>query len=214
MRQMILQIRMLRSGLWRLCSGCGREGGMTGVDLAAKADGPGDRDIVSVLKTLVIAHSLPLWSREGWNLTTGGFVEKLDIEGRADRAAPLQTTLADGVHLRQDYRLGLVRSLDRARRLQLSEHHSLGELARAFGRCLGRIAKAVRERYSGDNRVSPPLTKHARERPRPSPAMSPAGKIPAAGKKRESVIRMAGFSTIGWPSMIKVGTWPTGLRAR
>ncbi len=63
---------------------------MTGVDITAKADGPGDRDIVSALKAMVIEHSLPLWSREGWNPTTGGFVGKLDIEGRADRAAPLR----------------------------------------------------------------------------------------------------------------------------
>jgi len=45
-------------------------------------------DIVRTLKTLIIEHSLPLWSREGWDPATGGFVEKLDIEGRADRAAP------------------------------------------------------------------------------------------------------------------------------
>jgi mannose/cellobiose epimerase-like protein (N-acyl-D-glucosamine 2-epimerase family) len=33
-------------------------------------------------------HSLPWWSREGWDPATGGFVERLDIEGRADRSAP------------------------------------------------------------------------------------------------------------------------------
>ena len=46
------------------------------------------RDIVKTLKTLMIEHSLPLWSGEGWDRETGGFIEKLDIEGRADRAAP------------------------------------------------------------------------------------------------------------------------------
>src|SRR5712664_4586676 len=45
-------------------------------------------DIVEVLKMLMIDHSLPLWSGEGWDQVAGGFVEKLDIEGRADRAAP------------------------------------------------------------------------------------------------------------------------------
>jgi mannose/cellobiose epimerase-like protein (N-acyl-D-glucosamine 2-epimerase family) len=46
------------------------------------------REIIKALKTLTIEHSLPLWSGEGWDSAAGGFVEKLDIEGRADRAAP------------------------------------------------------------------------------------------------------------------------------
>jgi mannose/cellobiose epimerase-like protein (N-acyl-D-glucosamine 2-epimerase family) len=46
------------------------------------------QDIVKTLKTLVTEHSLPIWSGEGWDSAAGGFVEKLDIEGRADRAAP------------------------------------------------------------------------------------------------------------------------------
>jgi mannose-6-phosphate isomerase len=37
---------------------------------------------------LLTKHSLPLWSGEGWDPVAGGFVEKLDTEGRADRAAP------------------------------------------------------------------------------------------------------------------------------
>src|SRR5712692_5578696 len=45
-------------------------------------------EIVGSLRSLVIEHSLPLWSSEGWDSAAGGFVEKLDIEGRADRAAP------------------------------------------------------------------------------------------------------------------------------
>jgi mannose/cellobiose epimerase-like protein (N-acyl-D-glucosamine 2-epimerase family) len=36
----------------------------------------------------MIEHSLPLWSREGWDPSRGGFVERLDIEGFAERAAP------------------------------------------------------------------------------------------------------------------------------
>jgi mannose/cellobiose epimerase-like protein (N-acyl-D-glucosamine 2-epimerase family) len=46
------------------------------------------QEIINVLRTLMIEHALPLWSTEGWDQTGGGFIEKLDIEGRADRAAP------------------------------------------------------------------------------------------------------------------------------
>src|SRR5450631_3800107 len=61
---------------------------MTGIDITAPPTGPEYQDIVKVLKTLITEHSLPLWSSEGWDPAAGGFVEKLDIEGRADRAAP------------------------------------------------------------------------------------------------------------------------------
>jgi mannose-6-phosphate isomerase len=37
---------------------------------------------------MITEHSLPLWSREGWDPATGGFVERLSLDGRADRAAP------------------------------------------------------------------------------------------------------------------------------
>jgi mannose/cellobiose epimerase-like protein (N-acyl-D-glucosamine 2-epimerase family) len=46
------------------------------------------QEVVEMLMSLMIEHSLPLWSREGWDPATGGFVERLNIEGRADRAAP------------------------------------------------------------------------------------------------------------------------------
>jgi mannose/cellobiose epimerase-like protein (N-acyl-D-glucosamine 2-epimerase family) len=46
------------------------------------------QEIINVLRTLMIEHALPLWSGEGWDRTNGGFIEKLDIEGSADRAAP------------------------------------------------------------------------------------------------------------------------------
>ncbi len=42
------------------------------------------RNIVDSLKSLMIEHSLPLWSREGCDPSRGGFVERFDIEGRAD----------------------------------------------------------------------------------------------------------------------------------
>jgi mannose/cellobiose epimerase-like protein (N-acyl-D-glucosamine 2-epimerase family) len=53
--------------------------------VAAGSDG---RKIVNVLKTLMVDHSLPLWSREGWDPATGGFVERFDAGGRADYQAP------------------------------------------------------------------------------------------------------------------------------
>jgi mannose-6-phosphate isomerase len=45
-------------------------------------------DIVGILKTLMIEHSLPLWSGEGWDRTTGGFIDRLHQDGRADPLAP------------------------------------------------------------------------------------------------------------------------------
>jgi mannose-6-phosphate isomerase len=45
-------------------------------------------DIVGKLKLRIIDHCLPLWSTEGWDQSTGGFVERLGIDGRADRTAP------------------------------------------------------------------------------------------------------------------------------
>lgn len=45
-------------------------------------------DIVASLKLRMIDHALPLWSGEGWDPTSGGFVDRLDQHGRADREAP------------------------------------------------------------------------------------------------------------------------------
>jgi mannose/cellobiose epimerase-like protein (N-acyl-D-glucosamine 2-epimerase family) len=61
---------------------------MTGINVTKQQTGSEAQDIVKVLCTLIIQHSLPLWSGEGWDPAAGGFVERLDIEGRADRAAP------------------------------------------------------------------------------------------------------------------------------
>jgi mannose-6-phosphate isomerase len=36
----------------------------------------------------MIDHALPLWSGEGWDSTAGGFVDRLDQNGGADRLAP------------------------------------------------------------------------------------------------------------------------------
>ena len=54
----------------------------------AAADRFDSNDIVGKLKLRMINHAFPLWSKEGWDRTTGGFVERLDQEGRADRLAP------------------------------------------------------------------------------------------------------------------------------
>jgi mannose/cellobiose epimerase-like protein (N-acyl-D-glucosamine 2-epimerase family) len=61
---------------------------MTGIDPVEQQIGLESQNIVEVLRTLMIEQALPLWSREGWDRATGGFVERLDIEGRADLAAP------------------------------------------------------------------------------------------------------------------------------
>jgi mannose-6-phosphate isomerase len=36
----------------------------------------------------MIDRSLPLWSGEGWDAASGGFIDRLDQDGRADRMAP------------------------------------------------------------------------------------------------------------------------------
>ena len=48
-------------------------------------------DIVVGLKNFIIERSMPLWSGEGWDAASGGFVDRLDGQGRADRLAPRRT---------------------------------------------------------------------------------------------------------------------------
>ena len=48
-------------------------------------------DIVAQLKSFIIERSLPLWSGEGWDRASGGFVDRLGPDGRADRLAPRRT---------------------------------------------------------------------------------------------------------------------------
>jgi mannose-6-phosphate isomerase len=45
-------------------------------------------DVVARLKRRMIDHALPLWSGEGWDRATGGFIDRLDADGRADAEAP------------------------------------------------------------------------------------------------------------------------------
>src|SRR6201990_2147043 len=55
---------------------------------AAAANQADSGDIVAKLKARIIEHSLPLWSTEGWDPATGGFIDRLHQDGRADRLAP------------------------------------------------------------------------------------------------------------------------------
>lgn len=61
---------------------------MTGNNNAEAIVGYESQNILKVLNSIMVEHSLPLWSGEGWDSKAGGFVERLDIEGRADREAP------------------------------------------------------------------------------------------------------------------------------
>jgi mannose/cellobiose epimerase-like protein (N-acyl-D-glucosamine 2-epimerase family) len=54
----------------------------------AAADPGVAADIVGKLKLRMIEHCLPLWSGEGWDHKVGGFVDRLDPDGRADATAP------------------------------------------------------------------------------------------------------------------------------
>jgi mannose-6-phosphate isomerase len=55
-------------------------------DKSAAADN--SADVIARLKARMIDHALPLWSGEGWDRTTGGFIDRLAPDGRADAQAP------------------------------------------------------------------------------------------------------------------------------
>jgi mannose/cellobiose epimerase-like protein (N-acyl-D-glucosamine 2-epimerase family) len=61
---------------------------MAETDAAAVANGSDSGDIVLKLRTRLIEHSFPLWSTEGWDHTTGSFIDRLTSDGCADRSAP------------------------------------------------------------------------------------------------------------------------------
>jgi mannose/cellobiose epimerase-like protein (N-acyl-D-glucosamine 2-epimerase family) len=46
------------------------------------------QNILGMLRTLMTDRSLPLWAREGWDSSRGGFVERLGPDGKADQLAP------------------------------------------------------------------------------------------------------------------------------
>jgi mannose-6-phosphate isomerase len=58
----------------------------TNITTAAEQSDSGD--IVGIVKRRIIEHSLPLWSTEGWDRTTGGFIDRLTPDGHADHRAP------------------------------------------------------------------------------------------------------------------------------
>ncbi len=78
----------------------------------------GTDDIVGLLKSRMIADALPLWSGEGWDSQAGGFVERLDAQGKADVAAPRRVR----VQARQIYCF--------AKAAQLGWYPQGGEIAR------------------------------------------------------------------------------------
>ncbi len=45
-------------------------------------------ELLETLRTLMTSQALPLWAREGWDSSKGGFIERLDPQGRADHLAP------------------------------------------------------------------------------------------------------------------------------
>ena len=45
-------------------------------------------EVVARLKRRMIDDALPLWSTEGWDATSGGFIDRLHRDGRADWGAP------------------------------------------------------------------------------------------------------------------------------
>jgi mannose/cellobiose epimerase-like protein (N-acyl-D-glucosamine 2-epimerase family) len=61
---------------------------MAEANVVTAADASGSADIVGRLKRRIIEQSLPLWSTEGWDRTTGGFIDRLTPDGHADIHAP------------------------------------------------------------------------------------------------------------------------------
>jgi len=56
--------------------------------VTAPDDPSGSADIVARLRQRIIEQCAPLWSTEGWDSRTGGFIDRLTPEGRADVEAP------------------------------------------------------------------------------------------------------------------------------
>jgi mannose/cellobiose epimerase-like protein (N-acyl-D-glucosamine 2-epimerase family) len=65
------------------------------------------QEILGTLRTLMTDRALPLWAHEGWDPSKGGFVERLDIEGRADLLAPRRVR----VQARQIYSFAMAAQL-------------------------------------------------------------------------------------------------------
>jgi mannose-6-phosphate isomerase len=61
---------------------------MVEIPTATAANRSDSDDIVAALKVRMIDHALPLWSTEGWDRTSGGFIDRLSPYGGADHLAP------------------------------------------------------------------------------------------------------------------------------
>jgi mannose/cellobiose epimerase-like protein (N-acyl-D-glucosamine 2-epimerase family) len=61
---------------------------MVEIPTATAANRPDSIGIVEALKARMIDHALPLWSTEGWDPASGGFIDRLTPDGRADHLAP------------------------------------------------------------------------------------------------------------------------------
>jgi mannose/cellobiose epimerase-like protein (N-acyl-D-glucosamine 2-epimerase family) len=72
-------------------------------DTLTSASAAERQGIVETLRSLMKDQALPLWAGEGWDSSHGGFVERLDPSGRADRAAPRRVR----VQARQIYSFAL-----------------------------------------------------------------------------------------------------------
>ena len=57
-------------------------------DAAEAANRSDSGDIVAKLKARMIDQAFPLWSTQGWDPATGGFIDRLTPDGAADRLAP------------------------------------------------------------------------------------------------------------------------------
>lgn len=61
---------------------------MAEANSTTEAGPSGSTGIVGKLKHRIMEHSAPLWSTEGWDARTGGFIDRLTSDGRADIDAP------------------------------------------------------------------------------------------------------------------------------
>ena len=61
---------------------------MVEIPTATVANRSDSGDIVEALKGRMINHALPLWSTEGWDSSSGGFIDRLLPDGRVDYLAP------------------------------------------------------------------------------------------------------------------------------
>jgi mannose/cellobiose epimerase-like protein (N-acyl-D-glucosamine 2-epimerase family) len=61
---------------------------MAEADAVTVTDASDSSDVVGRLKRRIVEQCLPLWSTEGWDRASGGFIDRLTVDGRADVLAP------------------------------------------------------------------------------------------------------------------------------